>query len=917
MKYNRLSKFLTNIVQLTLIVIALPFLENYFFLAPKKEQLNLWQKTKKADSLFVFIEKSMKTDENMEQKNILRLDTLLSIRSKIYQLLPNDINHINIARTYYYKGLLYLGLYNFKESKNNYQKALDIVRQSNDTTRIIKYSIAIANPKNELKEYSDSENLIENALQLMRNCDFEKKEKYYLYAWQRKAEIAKANQDNKTMFLMDSLCFQSRLKRKEEDISEFYDFSHNLGTDYASRKQYKMAFSLFEKAKFGFLNLYNIDKDKENLLKTANTITEIAHTHLELKNYPQAIKNYQNAFKILEETKVQKHPYTCEALIGIGNCYFEQKKYAAAFNAYDNAMKALVPDNNIEHAYAPKYYLAAALAKLKARKVLNPNDLQNILADCNYIDNLINSIQKQYSNDESKLNLTEESLSFYESAIETAANTYQQTQDPSCFNQALLFCERNKATILRQNLQEQNALQNAGLPDSLLQKERDLKIELAYYKKKSFDNQADTIAKNKITETQIRLNALIARFEKEFHKYYELKYDDKASNTIAEIQDKLPDNTMMIEYFMGDKNIYNFSISKQHTDIQILPMPSNFDSTFNDFRTTVEKDTNEEMKFCQASYQLYQWLMEKTLAKAPNTIKNLRIILDGQLGLLPFDILSVQLAKGWKHSDKPKWLLKDYAISYVYSNKLLFEDEKNNAIGNKKSVGFGINYKQIYNVTNTQNQHFDSLSYATEEVEKVMLAFDGKPFLNENATILNFKNEAPNSKVLYLAMHGILNEKDPLRSGLIFCNKEKYDTLYAHDIYDMQLRNELAVLSACNTGNGKLHRSEGIMSLGRAFAYAGTPSLVMSLWSISDQSTGKVMKFFQANLQKGMSKDEALQKAKIEYLDSTENANTRPNLWAASALVSPLRKESHWLRNVFIFLGLAAGLFLFALKTKK
>jgi CHAT domain-containing protein len=79
----------------------------------------------------------------------------------------------------------------------------------------------------------------------------------------------------------------------------------------------------------------------------------------------------------------------------------------------------------------------------------------------------------------------------------------------------------------------------------------------------------------------------------------------------------------------------------------------------------------------------------------------------------------------------------------------------------------------------------------------------------------------------------------------------------------------MVVLSGCNTGLGKLRRGEGLMSMTRAFLYAGVPSIVVSLWPVDDESTALLMKYFYDYLRIGNKKSTALQKAKIQLINST------------------------------------------------
>jgi CHAT domain-containing protein len=111
--------------------------------------------------------------------------------------------------------------------------------------------------------------------------------------------------------------------------------------------------------------------------------------------------------------------------------------------------------------------------------------------------------------------------------------------------------------------------------------------------------------------------------------------------------------------------------------------------------------------------------------------------------------------------------------------------------------------------------------------------------------------------------------------------------LISNELFAQQFTCGLAVLSACHTGDGRLQRGEGILSLARAFAYSGCPSLVMSLWSIPDRSTSNIMLNFYKNLKQNLPKDIALQQSKWRYLDNQTFAPSQkiPNFWAATVII--------------------------------
>lgn len=99
-------------------------------------------------------------------------------------------------------------------------------------------------------------------------------------------------------------------------------------------------------------------------------------------------------------------------------------------------------------------------------------------------------------------------------------------------------------------------------------------------------------------------------------------------------------------------------------------------------------------------------------------------------------------------------------------------------------------------------------------------------------------------------------------------------------IYGLDINAHLVVLSACETGYGKLNSGEGIMSLARGFLYAGCPGVVMTLWKVEDNQSTKIITSFYKYLADGKSKIEALQLSKLDYLKSSDPLFSHPYFWA-------------------------------------
>ncbi len=180
------------------------------------------------------------------------------------------------------------------------------------------------------------------------------------------------------------------------------------------------------------------------------------------------------------------------------------------------------------------------------------------------------------------------------------------------------------------------------------------------------------------------------------------------------------------------------------------------------------------------------------------------------------------------------------------------------------------------------------LNWAEKEVTSISELMNGEVYCYDRATEKTFKEKAPNAGILHIATHAVVNDVNPLFSKLIFSpdpNSGEDGFLNTYELYNLKLKATMVVLSACNTGYGKLVRGEGIMSLARGFMYAGCPSLVISLWSVDDRSTSELMKSYYIRLVQGKSKDAALREAKLEFLKNADEVKANPFYWSGMIFI--------------------------------
>lgn len=165
--------------------------------------------------------------------------------------------------------------------------------------------------------------------------------------------------------------------------------------------------------------------------------------------------------------------------------------------------------------------------------------------------------------------------------------------------------------------------------------------------------------------------------------------------------------------------------------------------------------------------------------------------------------------------------------------------------------------------------------------------FNGTFFINENASKQIFKNEANEHKIIHIGTHAESNNISPELSRLIFAKNspEEDNSLYTYEIYNENLNANLAILTACETGKPSYQAGEGMISLAHAFNYAGSESILTSLWKIDEKSSAEIIELFFKNIKQGLPKNKALQQAKLHYISSAEGRTVRPEYWAGLILI--------------------------------
>ena len=724
----------------------------------------------------------------------------------------------------------------------------------------------------------------------------------------------------------------------------------NIGWSYLQNNQYDQAFRFYNES---LNDLQKVEDQKNNLTirKLINAFQNTAKIHFLKGEYQQSENRIKKALELQKENNAFRKSFSYEMLgkiflaqnqFDLAVDYFQKalvlaeefyaktnppdyaRKYSLLGKAneqlkrfdesllhYQKALHILAPgfnasDFGINPLPSALYSKPDALEVLEEKanalwnKYLNENielDLQATLKTYKVGIEVIKAIRQNILTREAKNILSEKTIPVYEGAIRTILEQYKLNKENTLLQEAFVFAESNKGLLLLESVNEQAALGLKGLPDSLIQLERSLRLNMTYYQRKILesidkDNSQQEIKqwKDELFDSRENLQQLTGHFEKQYPRFYNLKYQHETPN-LTLLQNHLKKNNQaLIEYFVGDKNLYAFVLWSDGINVFTVEDPNALFSQVGMLKNAITQlPADAEVlqnyqDYAAAAYFLYQQLLEPAIKFLPKDIHALKIIPDYHLNYIPFDLLLTKPANPNIAHFSPDYLayvLNNYQISYDYSATLMLKS-KNNKQNNYKNnfIAYAPSFQQataIKTSRSCQEGELYQLACSQEEVERINELLGGDIRINDAASTSAFEQEAADYKIIHMATHACADEANPLFNKIFLTN----DYLSNADLYNTQLQADLVVLSACNTGSGKLVKGEGVMSLARGFVQAGCASSVVSRWSVDDCATSNIMQHFYKQLKEGKAKDEALRLAKLDYLDNADQLHAHPYFWSA------------------------------------
>lgn len=540
-------------------------------------------------------------------------------------------------------------------------------------------------------------------------------------------------------------------------------------------------------------------------------------------------------------------------------------------------------------------------AKVHLQQYLHSGDVRQLYTAHEWYDRSIQAIDymsKGFSDAQSRQRFLDLFYYVFEKIIETNYQLYLQSQDQHYAERAFYYMEKSKSILLKDALQTEKANALAVVPASLTDTIQHLQRRLAeaetvlYRQQKGGNSLRVDSLNTQILQLNRRKTKLMKQLESQYPEYYRLKYRSDTISVADIRQTLLRPGETLLQYFVGDDNIYSFVANADTVALAKAPKGPAFDESVRDLRSAIygypwERSDSMVTAYTSAAHHFYQLLIAPV---KPALTHRLLIVPDGLLEYIPFDaLLTEPVPPGLQAFGRLPYLIKEASIHYGYSALLaraLRQREGRAELRRVLALAPSFPEESLaVRSADDRRRSLGALAHNTQEVSQIARLFASDVLAGSAASKRAFVERAGRYQVLHLATHAKADDELGAFSYLAFAPVAGAPVgssqLSIKDIHLLRLSADLVVLSACETGVGELRRGEGVVSLARAFSQAGASSLLASLWRVSDRETADLMASFYGHLAEGQPIDESLRQAKLSFLHSEGVHRGHPFFWAA------------------------------------
>ncbi len=343
-----------------------------------------------------------------------------------------------------------------------------------------------------------------------------------------------------------------------------------------------------------------------------------------------------------------------------------------------------------------------------------------------------------------------------------------------------------------------------------------------------------------------------------------------APATVAQVQAELRDDEALLEYFVGERTSWLWTITRKEAIVRELPPAA----SIRDLVERVRDELASQGGAFDAGRRSTSAELGRTILPAGSVPPGARLLVvaDDVLHQVPFEALPVG----------GDLLVEKHEVALVPSASILC------ALRRQRMQVAAAGFLGVAAPTGAGGP---PLPFARQEVDRIAGLFpqdDRLVLQGDQATKGSLeKLDLTRFRFVHFATHGWLDPTDLRHSGLRLATAggdEAASLLTLPEIQSMRLSASVVVLSSCESGLGELLRGEGVLGLTHAFLRAGAAAVVVSLWSVADDSTADFMEFFYKELLAGQPASAALRRAKLAFLDSDRPARRSATRWAPFVL---------------------------------
>ena len=740
------------------------------------------------------------------------------------------------------------------EKLGNYNKTLDLLIYSNRGKQqtfeaghpeLFKSKVLLGNAYLNLLNFEDAEKNFTQSIAAI------KKLPGTFYDWNASAHygLAKVYAEHKHMEKAQQF-YEKAAANFSLSSQEYYDpiilaFFEDASQFYVKNNQREKALQLAEKA-----YSYVVKHQGKNTLPAFLQTVNLASVYLGIGETEKAIEYSTNALKTFQDQTFQR----------------------------ENALDSI----QVEFS-KPAAILLQTRSQYLLKKEKDTAFLKELLAKLQEAIFILNRRKQFVADAENVKALIKENNQLYGFAKQLNVELYEKTGNEIYLTNVLSLHETALYNRIRSRLNLRSEIEVPNVPTSVLMREKKLREKLSTaLSKEGLNNYFEISDEWNVFKDFLRAN---------YPKYYRMRYA-KIAPSLKNLKDYIPANTTVVRYVFIEDNLYALILTETKKNLHRL----SFKNVQQDIAQINENPFNVD-EVAPKLEKLYNFLW-KPFENEIDTEKVI-IIPDGELYNVSFETLTPKRITSFKELTTNSLLAK-HTISYNFSF-LILKNQNTESNFTKNFIAFAPEFssemKTTYKTTLKDSLLLDQeyltllpQPFSINLVDAYSKKFKGISYVNENASKHTFINHAKNHKIIHIGTHAESNNISPELSRLIFAKtvaEEKRDEnfLYTYQIYNCDLSSDLAILTACETGKPSYQAGEGMISLAHAFAYAGSESILTSLWKIDEQSSVEIIATFYDNLQNGLPKDQALKEAKLTYLSNAEGRTLAPLYWGGLAIM--------------------------------